>query len=89
MTDEIRQLLIDALLRMKYSPADVTGASSLGPVGLDLESLAVADLVVQLEDAYGLKVDEDEMERFAMMTINEIAEDFASRLESAKATRVR
>lgn len=78
--EEIRQFIVDALKKMKYDEADISGASSLGPAGLDLESLAVADLVVQLEDGFGVPIDEDEIEHFAMMTIDEIAADVAARV---------
>ncbi len=75
MTDEISKFIIGALRQMKFPAAALKGESSLGPAGLDLESLAVADLMVQIEHRYGVKVDEDEMERFAMMTIDEIASE--------------
>nr|WP_269770820.1 MULTISPECIES: phosphopantetheine-binding protein [unclassified Streptomyces] len=68
---------------MKYDPETVSGSSSLGPAGIDLDSLGVADLVMQLEDRFGVQIDEDESERFAMMTIDQIAEESASRLQAA------
>ncbi|MCZ4097996.1 acyl carrier protein [Streptomyces sp. SID13666] len=83
MKDDIRQFLISALIKMKYDPETVSGSSSLGPAGIDLDSLGVADLVMQLEDRFGVQIDEDESERFAMMTIDQIAEESASRLQAA------
>lgn len=81
MTEEISQFIIDTLKSKKY--AAVTGSSSLGPAGLDLESLAVAELVVQIEDRFGVKTDEAEMERYAMMTIGDIAQEIAKRVTAA------
>ena len=83
MKDDIRQYLIGALVKMGFDPEAVDGSSSLGPAGIDLDSLAVADLVMQLEDRFGVHIDEDETERFAMMTIDQIAEESASRLPAA------
>lgn len=81
--DEIRQYLLDALVTMGFDPEAVDGSSSLGPAGIDLDSLAVADLVMQLEDRFGVHIDEDETERFAMMTIDQIAKESASRIPAA------
>jgi acyl carrier protein len=80
--EEIRQFIIDVLKKLKYDTGDISGASSLGPAGLDLESLAVADLAVRIEDSFGIPMDDDELEHFAMMTIDEIAADIALRLSS-------
>lgn len=85
MITEVRQFIIDALEKMQFDVSQVTGATSLGPADLDLESLAVADLAVQIEDAYGVQIDEDEMERVAMMTIDEIATEVAGRAAPVKA----
>jgi acyl carrier protein len=78
--DEIRQYLIAALVKMGFDPDSVDGSSSFGPAGMDLDSLAVADLVMQLNDRFGVEIDEDETERFAMMTIDQIADAAASRV---------
>jgi len=42
--------------------ADVDGETTLGPAGLDLESLAVAELAVRVEDEYGVKFTDEEQE---------------------------
>jgi acyl carrier protein len=80
MTEEIRQFIIKALAQMKFDVSGVDGSTSLGPAGLDLESLVVADLAIQIEDTYGVRIDEDEMERVAMMTIDEVATEVAGRI---------
>ena len=85
MIDEVHRFIIDALEKMQFDVSQVTGATSLGPADVDLESLAVAELAVQIEDTYGVRIDEDEMERVAMMTIDEIATEVARRAAPAKA----
>jgi acyl carrier protein len=81
MTEEIRQFIIDSLVAMAFADGAVTGESSLGPAGLDLDSLAIAEIVVRIDDVYKVKIDEDESERFALMTIDEIATEVALRHE--------
>jgi acyl carrier protein len=79
MIEDVRQFIIDALAKMQFDVSKVDGSTSLGPDDLDLESLAVADLAIQIEDTYRVKIDEDEMERVALMTIDEIAAEVVQR----------
>ncbi len=82
MLDEVRAFILERLQKMQFDTDDVSGETSLGPAGLDLESLAVADLMVQVEERYGFKVDDDDMERLAMMTIDGIAAEIVERMAS-------
>src|ERR1700683_3271955 len=50
---DIREFVLNALKEMNYDVSDVTGDTDLGPAGLDLESLAVAELAVLVEDHRG------------------------------------
>ncbi|MEU8510451.1 acyl carrier protein [Kitasatospora sp. NPDC048722] len=83
MQDRIRDFVLSALAQMQYDVSEVTGDTDLGPAGLDLESLALADLSVQVEDEFGVKFDLDEMETTAMMTLDEFTADVVRRLEAA------
>jgi acyl carrier protein len=83
MTDEIRQFLLQSLTEMKYSTDGVDGDTSLGPAGVDLESLALAELAMRVEDRYGVRFDEDEAETFAVMTVSELCEAVAQRVRAA------
>ncbi|KAA2257281.1 acyl carrier protein [Solihabitans fulvus] len=71
MKDELRRFIIEALREMNYDVSDVSDTTELGPAGLDLESLALADLAVQLEDQYGIKFGDDDMESLALLTLAE------------------
>jgi acyl carrier protein len=73
MTDDVRAFTIEALRKMNYDVSDVNDDTELGPAGLDLESLALADLAVQLEDHYQVKFNDDDMETLALMTLAEFA----------------
>ncbi len=85
MTDEIRQFVLDALVAMKYNIADVTDDTTLGPAGADLESLALAELTVRVEDRYGVQFDDHEAEALATSTVGELCAAVAARLQTASA----
>lgn len=80
MEDEVRQFVVDALAAMNYDVSDVTGDTDLGPAGLDLESLAVADLAVQVEDRFGVKFTDDDTEQLALMTLDEFSAEVTKRI---------
>jgi acyl carrier protein len=85
MKDELRQFTIDALREMNYDVSEVTGDTELGPAGLDLESLALAELAVRLEDRYQIKFSDDDMETLALMTLDEFTATLSDRLSAVPA----
>jgi acyl carrier protein len=78
--EEIREFIINALKQMNYDVSDVTGDTDLGPAGLDLESLAVAELAVRVEDQFGLKFTDEDGEELALMTLAEFTAEVARRI---------
>ncbi|MGC4852824.1 acyl carrier protein [Micromonospora sp. DT4] len=84
MSDEVRQSIVDALAQMNYDVDDVTGNTVLGPAGLDLESLAVAELAVRVEDTFGVKFTDEELEKLADYTLDRFAAEVAGRAEPAR-----
>jgi acyl carrier protein len=85
MRDDIRAFVLKALTEMNYDTAEATGETVLGPAGLDLESLALADLAVQVEDEFGVKFELDEMEGTALMSLDEFTAEVAARVAGAPA----
>jgi acyl carrier protein len=85
MTDEIRKFLFDSLVEMNYSIDDIDNETALGPAGADLESLALAELAVRVEDRFGVKFDDEEAEQLAGMTVGEFVAAVESRIEPASA----
>jgi acyl carrier protein len=83
MNQEVRQFLIDSLADMNYDVSEVDDDSSLGPAGLDLESLAIAELAVRVEDKYGVTFSEDESEEMAGMSLGEFVTAVVGRLDLA------
>jgi acyl carrier protein len=83
MMDEIRQFVLDSLTDMNYSIDGIDDDTVLGPAGADLESLALAELAVRVEDRFGVKFDDDESEALAGMTVGEFCRAVLPRLQSA------
>lgn len=86
MTDEIRQFLLESLTEMQYSTEDIVDDTTLGPAGVDLESLAIAELAMRVEDRFGVRFNDDESETFAAMTISEFCAAVAERTRAASTT---
>jgi acyl carrier protein len=82
MTDDIREFTVDALRNMNYDVSDINDDTELGPAGLDLESLALADLAVQLEDHFKVKFNDDDMETLALMTLAEFTKAMRERIDA-------
>ncbi|MEU8261845.1 acyl carrier protein [Micromonospora sp. NPDC048999] len=88
MRDEVRAFVIEQLADMNYDVEDVDDDTTLGPSGVDLESLALADLAVRVEDRYALKFADDESEQLALMTVGEFTTMVADRAAGAKSDAV-
>lgn len=85
MTDDVRAFTIEALRSMNYDVSEITDDTELGPAGLDLESLALADLAVQLEDHFHVKFNDDDMESLALMTLAEFTAAMHERIAASGA----
>lgn len=85
MNAEVYQFLVEGLKNMNFDVSDVTEETKLGPGGLDLESLALADLAVQVEDTFSVKFELDEMESIAMLTLGQLAEEVTAKAASQAA----
>lgn len=86
MTAEIRRFLLGSLTEMNYDTDGMDDDTVLGPAGADLESLALAELAMRVEDQYGVRFSDDEAELFAAMTIGEFSAAVADRVKTASAT---
>lgn len=86
MKDDIRQFLLQSLKEMNYSTEGIEDDTVLGPAGADLQSLALAELAVRVEDEYGVRFDDEEAEQLAGMTVGEFAELVASRAAASSSS---
>ncbi|TDD57598.1 acyl carrier protein [Kribbella antibiotica] len=80
MKDEVRAFVIAQLEDMNYDVEGIDDETTLGPAGVDLESLALADLSVRVEDKYGVRFSDDESEQLALMTVGEFTAEVAGRV---------
>lgn len=78
--DDIRAFVLKALSDMNYDTTGVDDETLLGPAGADLESLALAELLVRVEEAFGVQFDDEEAEQLAVMTVGEFRSTVAGRL---------
>jgi acyl carrier protein len=85
MIDEIRQFVLDSLTDMNYSIDGVDDDAVLGPAGADLESVALVELAVRVEDHFGVKFDDDEADMLAAMTVGEFCRAVLTRIQPASA----
>lgn len=84
-SDSIRQFIIDSLREMNYDVDGIRDDIELGPRGADLESLALAELAIRVEDKYTVKFGDDEAEKLAAMTVGEFCLTVADRIKPAPA----
>lgn len=80
MRAEIRDFVIAQLAEMNYDVEGIDDETTLGPSGVDLESLALADLAVRVEDRFGVQFGDDESEQLALMTVGEFTTTVAERV---------
>jgi acyl carrier protein len=84
--DSIREFIIDSLRAMNYDVAGIGDDTELGPRGADLESLALAELAIRVEDRFAVTFDENEADELALMTVGEFCELVAARTPPASLT---
>jgi acyl carrier protein len=82
MKDEIRAFIVKTVLDMDlgYEVDELADDTVLGPEGLDLESLTMAELAVRVEDRFGVEFGTDEAERLALMSVGEFVATVADRV---------
>ncbi|MFD2767408.1 phosphopantetheine-binding protein [Micromonospora eburnea] len=79
--DDVMAFTIQALQEMNFYTDDTGPDSMLGPSGVDLDSLAVSELALRIEEQYGVTFDDDDIETLAIMTLGEFAAEVAKRAE--------
>ena len=77
--DCIREFIIDSLRAMNYDVEGIGNDTELGPRGADLESLALAELAIRVEDRFAVTFDDGEADELALLTVGEFCELVAAR----------
>ncbi len=81
MSETVRDEILEMLREMNYDVPENPGPLVLGPEGLGLESLAVAELAVRIEDQWGVQFDEEDAARAAGLTVDEFVSVVTERVE--------
>ncbi|WP_328303206.1 acyl carrier protein [Streptomyces sp. NBC_00435] len=68
MSSPVRAFVVNTLEIMNLDTADVTDDTLIGDGGLELESLTTAELVMQVEEEYGVKFSDEDVEAMQTMT---------------------
>lgn len=84
-SEQVRAFVFQSLTAMNLSTEDIDDDTVLGPAGADLDSLALAELAVRVEDQYGVKFSDDESEQLAAFTVREFCDFVAPRVQPARA----
>jgi acyl carrier protein len=70
MSSDLREFVVATLRDMNFEVESATDETPLGDGGLELESLSIAELVMQL-DKFGVEFSGEEMEKLTGMTLGE------------------
>jgi acyl carrier protein len=79
--DDVMAFTIQTLKEMNFYTDDAGPDIMLGPSGVDLDSLAVSELALRIEEQYGVTFDDDDIETLAIMTLGEFVAEVAKRAE--------
>jgi acyl carrier protein len=74
VSTDLRKVVLDALRDMNFEVESATDETPLGDGGLELESLSLAELVMQL-DNLGVEFSDEEMEKLTDMTLGQFTEE--------------
>ncbi|UED86255.1 acyl carrier protein [Streptomyces profundus] len=74
MPTDLRKVIVETLREMNFEVDSVTDETPLGDGGLELESLSLAEITMQL-DNFGVEFSDEEMEKLAGMTFGEFTEE--------------
>lgn len=80
MSTDLREFVVSTLRDMNFEVESVTDETPLGNGGLELESLSIAELVMQLE-TFGVAFSDEEMENLTDMTLGEFTAEARRRAD--------
>lgn len=80
LVDELKQLVVTALRIEDFDPQDIKDEEPLfGDEGLGLDSVDALELVVHIEQQYGIQIEDEEVGRKAFASINALADFIAEK----------
>ncbi|MFP8961055.1 acyl carrier protein [Streptomyces nanhaiensis] len=85
MSTPVRAFVVNTLEAMNLDTSGVADDTPLGDGGLELESLTTAELVMQVEEEYGVKFSDDDVEGMQGMTVGAFVAEVEGRMAQATA----
>ena len=79
---QIVRILTDAILREDRGP--LTPETSLVEGGLNLDSVALLELIVGVEEAFGVRIEDEELSVELVASVGSLASFVRHKIESAK-----
>jgi acyl carrier protein len=73
LKSQIKQLIVDRL-KLDVDPATIGDAQPLFGEGLGLDSIDALELVLGIEQEFGVKVEDEEMGQAALSSVNALAD---------------
>jgi acyl carrier protein len=78
LRSEIKQLIVDRL-KLEVAPDAIEDSQPLFGEGLGLDSIDALELVLGIEQAFGVKIEDEEMGAQALSSVNALADFVAAK----------
>ncbi|MET9323101.1 acyl carrier protein [Streptomyces sp. NPDC003038] len=78
-SNTIGEFLLSTLRDLNYEVDEVTDSTPLGDGGLELESLSLAEVAMQVEQRFGVQIDDEELEELRGLSFAELVARIAQR----------
>ena len=75
---QIKELIVERL-KLEVAPASISDAQPLFGDGLGLDSIDALELVLGIEQKYGVKIEDEEMGEQALSSVNALADFVAAK----------
>lgn len=78
LKEQLKQLLVDGLKLENVKPADIDDTAPIFVEGLGLDSIDALELVVLVEEAFGVAIPDEEVGKVALASIEALADYVAA-----------
>lgn len=78
LKQQIKQLIVERL-KLEVEPSAIEDAQPLFGDGLGLDSIDALELVLGIEQAFGVKIEDEEMGEQALSSVNSLADFVAAK----------